>query len=119
MRLNWGKSALARAGLLAAVAFLQFGCAGLESARREREGQAALDKVRLRGVDNRGPGEAPRGWRERAARQADSGRESSTAKAPKPSPQERNRDEAIDDLRGEFARQAQDGPPGAGEKPEQ
>src|SRR5947209_2546318 len=51
MRTDRGRAALVRAGLIAALLLLQAGCMGLGSARREREGKAALDQVRLKDGD--------------------------------------------------------------------
>jgi hypothetical protein len=46
-----GKSALARAALIASLLAAPLGCTGLSKWRAERQGQAALDQIKLKDAD--------------------------------------------------------------------
>jgi hypothetical protein len=48
---NRGKSALARAALIVSLLVAPIGCTGLSKWRAERQGQAALDQIKLKDAD--------------------------------------------------------------------
>jgi len=48
---NRGKSALARVALIVSLLVAPIGCTGLSKWRAERQGQAALDQIKLKDAD--------------------------------------------------------------------
>ncbi len=122
MRFDRGRTALARVSLLAALV-LPAGCMNLGSFWRDREGQAALDEVRLKGPQpDPAPAKARQPGKDKPPPQDDLLRrveaeervkpDGGASKAPPRSKQEQDQEEAMNEFRAAMPRMAQAPDPG-------